>query len=45
MDKDSRTVVDVSGGGGGWIALAMMYIMCIGEPDIIDALIQFLTNA
>jgi hypothetical protein len=30
--------------GGGWLALALLLIAFWGEPDLIDALIEFLTR-
>lgn len=31
-------------GGTGWLALVILIIFFWGEPDLIDALIQFLTE-
>lgn len=29
-------------GGGGWVALAILYVMFTGDPDLWDALMAYL---
>lgn len=36
--------VTVNGGGGGWVALVILYVMFIGDPDLYDMIMRVLEN-
>ena len=43
IDGPKRPKVEIST-GMGWMALALLYIFFLGDPDLVDALIHALMN-